>query len=1832
MNTYQKEEKFLKASLKKRISFNLQTLIKFLITGVVAVFVTACGGGGGGSSASTPSNPIDKNTGNITESVTAEDKTYINEGSIEVKNRGESSYALAGKNSKIVNENRISITEGDKNTFGKIVGSVSGIDELDNLLNQGYNVGVFAQGGNVVNGEKGQINVESKKGIGIYLSGAKLENNGNINMKGKFQVNEQGIIGSENIGVWANNGSEAINNGEIILNTIIDDTVYKGNYPLELPYSIGMFAENGSNIENKNLIKGTGNLIGMSVTSNSLGVNNGEISLSSGKINSDVTFEEGEYYKYNYDKFFYTDVIGMKAVGEGSKVVNNKNIKINGKGTGMVANDGATGINNGNISMTSGEIHKKGYSESSSGNGYDNYELVKSWAEVIGMSADNGDIENGLNGTISIDGNGKGMYGINNSNLVNNGTITVNGKFEYATPTFTDGEEIPSNYEWSSSLNAIGMEIVNGGKAENNGQITINTEYYQKEYLYDGNKKGYLYLDYYSAGIRVNNSIGLNGEKGIIEVKGSTAGMLGQNGAKLENNGSIILAQGTPITNEGKEYFETVGMVGNNSEIINNGNIISKDGIITDRVIGIYSEKGKVQNSGSINIKGEFVIGIEGIESNITNDNNIILNGKYVSGILAENGEVINNELISIESQNPILSEGLPRSYSSAIEVENGKITNNGTVIGNGNNIVGLDGYNSEILNENKIELTGSALTGIYTHQGGSGINNGDITINVTENSDVASSGISLEGAGKVENNGTININGNKVVLSAGGTNLNELVKKISAGIKVENIGEFPQENMIVNSSKGIINISGSGMGIYAKNSKVENAGTINLIEGEFADNEVTNLGMVINGGEGVNSGKILGGNNSSAGMMTFNDGTIINDEQGVIDLKGNDVEGMTVSSKDTGTVINRGKIKIEGNGVNGIDVEGGTGENYGTITVIGQEANGMEVDEDNGSITNNGEIIVINKIKNNSNNYDNYGMRGEADNVELVNTNKITLDIISDTTSTNGKIYRNIGMGVYGNNSIITNSGEITINNEKNPYGVSGIGLFAKGSDNTVLNDGTININGNIIKEQEISDEYGNIKLEEVEQRISTGIKVKGSLANRVVNEEKGVINLKGSSLGIHAIETNLENKGKINFIKTDSLVEGTLSQIGMLGFESEIINSGFISGEIDNVTGMIGINSNLINSGTIDITGNNTEGMSISNYIGSNGTANNSGTIKLTGNDTVAMEIDGENGSGNNSGTINIIGNNSIGMRADLNNLVTNKKDGNIIVIGDSSVGMRADADEGSSPEEVGEAINEVGATIIVSGDNSVGMEADGGIAINNGTINVGTGAYGMLAEAGGTAINNGTIEVTAGALGGMIAKENGVISNNGTINIDKSLGEEKALIAEGNGKIENKGTINADGTVSIEVGGTYTVGTNSDGTFGKLTASDVDLNGNLVISTDMVAGTYEESYKLDNIIEGENINLGEEYKNLSNSLLYDAKTSKDEEGNLDGELVRNDNSISDFTSDNLTQVGELFDKYLAKENYETLSQEDKKLVDKIFASTSSANEIKNAMNNLVGPEHLNISRQIFDIKDSFRKYDTSVISTLDKYNHNFILIGEYGDIQSKDEVVGYDTKMTGFNGAMRLADNLYGTLGYGYSDIEYDNNSESKIQTIHGAIYKDYGYNKSNIRVGVFGEYNFHETDREDLDGYVNTDYNSYLVGVTGEISKKYGDNLYIQPRLALDAVYGNVENFSEKSLEIKEQDYTSILPKAELIVGKKLNNIGLFAKSSYSYELGNLDKDMDIKLLNNTVGIDNDTMDKGNLDLSIGTEFNFESLSLNAELGKEFGKRDREYIKAGIIYKF
>ena len=47
---------------------------------------------------------------------------------------------------------------------------------------------------------------------------------------------------------------------------------------------------------------------------------------------------------------------------------------------------------------------------------------------------------------------------------------------------------------------------------------------------------------------------------------------------------------------------------------------------------------------------------------------------------------------------------------------------------------------------------------------------------------------------------------------------------------------------------------------------------------------------------------------------------------------------------------------------------------------------------------------------------------------------------------------------------------------------------------------------------------------------------------------------------------------------------------------------------------------------------------------------------------------------------------------------------------------------------------------------------------------------------------------------------------------------------------------------------------------------------------------------------------------------------------------------------------------------------------------------------------------------------------------------------------------------------------------------------------------------------------------------------------------------------------------------------------------------------------------------------DEIENAQTDVKVGTAFEINNFTFNAEVGKEFGKRDREYVTAGFTYTF
>lgn len=1221
-----------------------------------------------------------------------------------------------------------------------------------------------------------------------------------------------------------------------------------------------------------------------------------------------------------------------------------------------------------------------------------------------------------------------------------------------------------------------------------------------------------------------SSSSGGNGG-GVIEKPSVENTELSKETLVTENQ--IFTNKGNVNLTENKTEDSVVGIVGKNSDILNEAEIKIDDITVNSSKIFLASETGenilkKFQEKGK-----SFAIFAEGGSIANAEEGRLNITGDSVTGIVGVYSDIVNKGKIFTTDKIENTKEAV------GIMSIGSNVTNDGDI-----NLVSYDGVGIWAFNN------GADLDGIIVNSGKriSVINNGNISIKGEESRGIVADGADID----VVNNGNLSLKGIDV-----------------DGIVVQG------NNISVKNNKGA-EIVVTNNGTKENHEKIEYISGINIKKGQ--GNTVVNEGNItvsINTDDGV---YVASGITSDEKVDITNSGTITVNANSKADNSNDDtpahiyLEDFSYGIKTNGKITNEagGTINISGTT---IGITGKNITNNGTINITGIDIAIPNSDEETQDYKIPTGIVIIGK------------------DTEAINNGNIIINKFSAQAMT------------AFDGAVIKNENSIEIKD-----GCEASAL--NGESSTVINNGTIKLSsGNWLNAIEISggkaENNGTI---EISSENSHGIFIEdGGVAtnNSIINIEN-----KNSS-GMYLFEDGNavnEKNGIINISGTQSC-----------GIYSQIENAEIKDGEQ---------NKELfpINKGIINITGENSYGMVAQ-------------TINRENKDLIGAAVLNGNESFKNA-VINVAGNNSIGMYGSTADILNY---GKINVTGENSVGMKTN----------GLAFADNYGTIAVTGNNSIGMSAENGGRVTNekgGIINVkGNGSYAMKADGVNSwAVNEegATINVGTTAGGAMWATNSGKITNDGTINLEKREGLTEdnkngfAMIADGNSTIENNGDVFIKDALNITTDSTsaYIIGTNKDGSYGKVSAETVTVDGNVKVSAEMAKEGYKDSYALNNAIAGKT-ELGKNYKLSSTSLLYNAVSKTDEEGNLDVELVRNDTDISDLASKEISKVAGIFDNAMKDK---TLSEKEKEILEKVFDSTSSAKAADDTMKELIGYNvYSNIARQIFDTKDMFVSYDKSIIDSLGDYSFNFNFIGNYADVNSKNGTAGYDSKVTGINGAVKFTDSLYGVIGYGYNDIDYDGSSDGTIETIHTGIYKDIKSQFGDIRTGIFGEYNFHETDRKVFGEKADSDFNSYLIGANVEISRKFGDDLYIKPALSFDLSYGKYEDFRENGgadVKFEKQDYISAVPVIELKLGKEFETTEVYGAVKYSYELGDLNKEQEIELFGDREDFQADNIEDVQTDVKFGASFNIKNISVNAELGKEFGKRDREYVKAGISYTF
>ena len=240
-----------------------------------------------------------------------------------------------------------------------------------------------------------------------------------------------------------------------------------------------------------------------------------------------------------------------------------------------------------------------------------------------------------------------------------------------------------------------------------------------------------------------------------------------------------------------------------------------------------------------------------------------------------------------------------------------------------------------------------------------------------------------------------------------------------------------------------------------------------------------------------------------------------------------------------------------------------------------------------------------------------------------------------------------------------------------------------------------------------------------------------------------------------------------------------------------------------------------------------------------------------------------------------------------------------------------------------------------------------------INQGTLTItGDNAIAMSAARGATLINDGVINLgIAGDVNGvgMVAMQSdgsAVLNNRvgGVININAGNSHAFKVTGTGTGRIINNGQVNISGvgsglyfdttTAANSSGGPdlgyrvprgtivgYTVGTNVDGSAGQMMLADGGYIAEVDVDTGFTRGTSASSVLLEDVFVGAR---GGENNIRSKTVVWEAQAQRDERGNVDVTMTRN--NYADLVKDSLGQFATALDQgYTNNEVFHSLELEN-------------------------------------------------------------------------------------------------------------------------------------------------------------------------------------------------------------------------------------------------------------------------------------------------------------------
>lgn len=1688
----------------------------------------------------------------------ADAKTYaINKGKINLKLS--SGVDNAGAGMQAVHGGSIS----NENEISVIGGK--GNSGMLSVRGQGSNAEIDSLLPTLTNTSTGKIVVDSEDGFGMAsFNGGTVTNNGSITMKSKstgMRTNNGILTNGTNATITLeNNGSGMVlKSGDPTTDTATSDGDGSGDS--------GDDAASGDTTDDSS---DTSSATKQDL-SRAQAVNNGTITINNADDAKGIFIEDGTAINNgsgivitNTSRVPSAASYGIKA--EKGTVENNSKIDMNV----LVSADGSTSVDSYGIFSDSANItngvngsvifRKRGTGIATTSGRVINMGSIKLEQGGTGISSANGDVYNAENAQIIID---------DNNTASSTGIVAQAGKIT------NDGTISITNGNGATGIKA-GLLVNNNKLITLTGRNITGIELTGQDAI----ANNYDDISITSNGISENNF-------------GIKAGASAVN-ATITNNNDIKLT--------GSSSYSSTQQKGYGISIVD-GTAENKGSITFDGMYGwgMYTTTGTVKNStGSIimNAGGTGLYG-NGSGAQMINSQRIAINvpdnddKAETYGIYADGGASASNTAnaeIYIKSSS-VTANMLVKAFG--IYVNQGSGTNQGTIKIEGSNTVGMAYAGSTdtdaIINleSGLINLTGNNHIGM-TAAGGVATNRGTINVGVkTDDGTITASPYSVgmqTTGGIVLNQGTVNVN------------------------SANSVGLQSDDANGVITNNGTIYIDDTALNSYAFLSKAGSA--VNGTTGIVINNQSNTDYMRAEGGEIRNNGTLTINNSVSNvnAMHVAEGGSALN--------YGNEQSGVygtiNVGTSSSATGTNNVGMLVDGD-------EAGSATNEGVINVYSKDSYGMKVDNENGSLINNGTINIMagatgsvamygekGTISNGKKGVINMGVSGtvmKATDATISNEGTITL---ANTASTAMRIT---------NNGTAQNAASGTINvNGSNSYALAA----DDGATATLNNAGTININNG-----------------------ATGSYAMYGKNATLTNETSGTINvLQSGTTAMFTQVGKLTNKGKINLAAADA--------IGLYVTEGQAVNdSGAIidvnsNGKAMNVVGT----GSITNSGTINLNAANAYGL----YAQNGGTATNSGTIKLNSSG-MAYGMYGSGGAKlTNNSSINGKAENAYGMYG---SNMTNA--GTISITGTgtgASYGMRSTGGTVSNTSQ-----------IEVTASQAYGISLTGaGTATNSGTITVtGTGSdtsYGMYGSGGAKLINNGTINVnsTSGTAVGMYATGSGSsITNTGNIVLNgvsittdysgisssddpdtdatncTSAGCGNFIKVENGATFYNNGQVSSASAMNFNLMSAANTGTIMLARGGSFEAPEI--SGEITAAADIVTEGNETTYVNENSFVGQDSGI----KLNSGSYLFDAYLVTNEAGNQDvvmtmknfANVVDND-SVANFLSSNYT-LGTNMDMY------------------SILKAAGDATSFTTAVAEQMGLNLIpSFAKQNMDIVKAVNRHMSQTLFANQSSNDvraMFDFVYDYREQDGVNMLSGYEDNAAT---AYALFDRKYNNnfrygLGVSFTRYEsdYDNGSsrdEVVAQVLAPLIYTTEGLKAVSMpRLGIgWGEYKRRIGSDES-----KADVKNYYYGITNEVRKEIDlGTVTLEPTAEFNILGLYQDSTKEKNgLEVKSANNLSVEGGIGLYARKSFsimeeNDLTLRAGGSWYHEFNNPYQAARARIAGMLGSYQMDTYDveRDRGIFSVRMDYKHDRFDFYFEANKFLEEDDGYALSAGLGYKF